>query len=384
MAESAKFSSKDIAQDILKKASPARLKFEEEKMMIDAVVLADDLKDNMEGKDWKKLEVQMEKDFEGQVKDLVPAIAKKVASADEEIAKFPAGLYGNFLAPINIEIEHKFVKHAERISSLLTSTLLEARKDLMKSKKGLSIKEPKVRVDFDFSILVSSQRRSVSSSATSAPAVKPAEASKEITPAAEDCEASLKKVEDVDKDTRKAFIDAEKDLSKALIEAQRAGGPKKELDLKECRQYVIAYRNGTGDLGDKLRDLDGAINETQDKQELWKKRLASTKATEKNYAEMKKTIDKVIVSLGELSKSCKKVREQVTRDGADRVAAFEKSIETLSQATVADARLAAAVAPARFTPSFLREVADLLVEAKKTTGEVQSKLKDLQKAATAK
>jgi hypothetical protein len=63
--------------------------------------------------------------------------------------------------------------------------------------------------------------------------------------------------------------------------------------------------------------------------------------------------------------------------------AFEKSIETLAQATVADARLAAAIAPARTTPSFLREVGDLLVDAKRTTGEVQSKLKQLQKLAQA-
>jgi hypothetical protein len=373
MAESAKFSCKDIAQDILKKASPARLKFEEEKIMIDAVVLADDLKDHMEGKDWKKLELEMEKDFDGQIKELIPAVAKKVATADTEIASFPAGLYDNFLRPINIELEHKFVKYAERISSLLTSKLMEARKDLMKSKKGVTIKEPKVRVDFDFQVLVSSQRRSVSSSATSAPAVKPAEASKEITPAADDCEASLKNVEVVEKEIRKTIIDAE-----------RVQGTKREDELKEGRKQITAYRNGISDLGDKLRDLDGAINETQDKQELWKKRLASTKPTEKNYAEMKKAIDKVIGSLEELSKSCKKTRDQVTRDGSDRVETLEKSIEALAQATVPDARLAAAIAPARVSaPSFFREVADLLVDAKKTTGEVQTKLKELQKLAQA-
>jgi predicted nucleic acid-binding Zn-ribbon protein len=373
MAESAKFSTKDIAQDILKKASPARLKFEEEKIMIDAVVLADDLKDHMEGKEWKKLEVEMEKDFDGQIKELIPALAKKVASADTEIASFPPGLYDNFLRPINIELEHKFVKYAERISSLLTSKLMEARKDLMKSKKGVSIKEPKVRVDFDFQILVSSQRRSISSSAAGAPVVKPAEASKEITPAADDCEASLKKVEAVEKEIRKAIIDAE-----------RAQGTKREDELKEGRKQIGAYRNGISDLGDKLRDLDGAINETQDKQELWKKRLASTKPTEKNYAEMKKAIDKVIGGLGELSKSCKKTRDEVTRDGADRIETLEKSIEALAQATVPDARLAAAIAPAKTSaPAFFREVADLLEHAKRTTGEVQSKLKELQKLAQA-
>jgi hypothetical protein len=367
MAESAKFSSKDIAPDILKKASPARLKFDGEKMIIDAVVLAEDLKDHMEGKDWKELERVMEKAFEDQLKELVPAVAKKVSSADEEIAKFPSGLYENYLRPINIEIEHKFEKHAERISSLLTSKLLDARKEL-KSKKGVTVKEPKVRVDFDFAVLVSSARRSVSSSGTAAPAVKPAEASKDIAPAAGDCEGSLKDVDTVEKEFRRT-----------ISGAVRLEGKKKEDELKASRDQVKAYRAGISDLGGKLRDLEDAVTDTLDKQELWKKRLAVTKPAEKNYADMKKVIDKVIGSLQELSKSCKKTRDEVAREGPERAGAFDNLIEALATGTLPGTHLAAALAPTR---SF-REVADLIADARKTTAEVQTKLKDLQKIAQA-
>ena len=179
----------------------------------------------------------MEKDFDDQVKDMIAGIAKKVASADEEVVKFPPGLYDNFLRPINIELEHKFEKHAERISSLLTSRLQKARQEILKGKKGTSIKEPKVRVDFDFAVLVSSARRSVSSSGSGAPAVKPGEASKDINPAAQDCDTALGKVEE-----------AEKGLRKAVPEAARLADAQKAHAVAHVKELLNKYRTGLADL----------------------------------------------------------------------------------------------------------------------------------------
>jgi len=379
MAESAKFSTQDITPDVLKRASPVRLKFNGEKMIIDAVVLADDLKDEMEGKDWKNLEREMEKLFDEQVKEMIAGIAKKVGSADEEIVKFPQELYDNFLRPINMQLEHTFEKHAERISSLLTSRLQKARQEILKEKKGASVKEPKVRIDFDLGVLVSSARRSVSSSGSGAPAVKPNEANKEISPAAQDCDTAVKKVEEADKAFRKAFPDA----------ARVADPERKKHAVEEVRQVLNKYRTGVEELDKRLRELGKAITEMLDDQIQWKKRYSASKPTfsEEVQKTIKASIDSVIKNLESLSKVCEKTRDDVVSEGGEQAKSFQSALEALEapDPRVAGPRLAAAVASMRSaSPGFVRDVPKLVEESKTTATEIQRDLQKLSKAAASK
>lgn len=368
MAESAKFVTKDLGKEIMSKATPSKLKFENDKLLLEAIVIADDLKEEMKGKDWAKLEKEMQGHFDGLVTSLVTSLAKKIAKADDELSKFPPSLYDNFLRPINIEIERKFEEHAKRIHSILNS-------DLQGAKKEYKVKQdPKIRVDMDFCCLEASGRRSVSSSSGSAPVVKPTQAGKDVNAAAQDCEPLAK------------AVDAEAaTFKKAFGEALRVPGGVPPKAAEDCKSYISGYKRELALLEKQLTELRDALDEEADKQEAWKKKYSATKPnySPEDQKKIKTAIDGVIAELGVLVKSANAVRDAVIHDGSKQVKKFESALETME--TEKDAmKLAATLAGLRASFVAEKEVGDFLKDVKTGLADVQKGLQVLAKAATAK
>jgi hypothetical protein len=369
MADSLKFATKDLAKKITDQASPARLKFENDKIVVEAVVQADDLKDEIKGKEWSDVEKKLQSIFDDLTKDLEKSVGKKFAKADDEIAKFPPDLYGNFLRPINIEIEKKFEEHCKRIHLAMTTELQQ------KKKEHDVKKDAKVRVEFDFAILESSSRRVVSSS-SGVPKVDVAGAAKDTGVLAKDCTSVALQADKDAEGVRKSL---------RYLKHQMASTPAApKTALEGAAKLSAAYREGLNKLEKQLSELHDAIAAERGDQMDWKKRFGAAKpsVTPENLKKIKVLIGGVVKLLEDLERETNRVRELVLKGGSGQESLFAKALNALKHDEASWAKDVDSALGSSFSAH--NSIKDLLHDVEQGSKKVRGDLQSLSKTASAK
>jgi hypothetical protein len=367
MPDSLTFATKDLGKKLIDAAGLSRLKFESDKIAVEVKVQAEELKHELKGKDWTDIEAELRKIFKEFIKELETSVAKKAGKADEEIKGFPPELYGNYLRPINIELERKFEDHCKRIH-LAFDTELQAQK----KKHGLK-QDPKTRVEFDFACLESSTRKVVSSSA-SAPKVDTAVAKDTLVVVLE-CSKAATQAETNAHNFRDEL---------RTIKSQLEAGRDIKTGLEAAKKVNATYRTDLVKLDKELSELHDAIAAERGDQLDWKKKFGATKRpdAEKLQKTVKELIGKVVKRLEELESETLKVREAIAKGGHAEEDLFEKAIHALAEQKDGWGKQLVSAIASPFSAEEI--VAPFLERVKKDSKAVRDDLQSLSKAATAK